>query len=84
VSHCPATGILDHRRMIAQEDDTLLHGHGNLWTQDSIARTVKILQRTISLTFTASPFLSPQLEFQPAMAHTEAHRSRRGRGENVT
>ena len=44
-------------------------------------RRVKIWKRTISLIFTAYPQIMPQLEFQPDMAHTEAQRRRRGRGE---
>src|SRR5207237_3488539 len=36
------------------------------------ARTVKILERTIFPTFTASSLISPHLEFQPAMVHTAA------------
>jgi hypothetical protein len=43
-------------------------------------RTVKILERTISLTFTASPLISPHLELQPDIAHTKAHVRRRGTG----
>lgn len=43
--------------------------------------TVKILERTILPTLTASSIYSPHLESQPDMAHTEAHRRRRGRGD---
>ena len=35
-------------------------------------RTVKILERTVSLTLTAYPVISPYLALEPDMAHTNS------------
>jgi glycogen synthase len=47
--------------------------NADIYHAEEPTRTVKILQHTISLIFTASPFLSPQLDFQLDMAHAETH-----------
>jgi hypothetical protein len=48
---------------------------GNSWShtpgKPENGRRVKILKRTISPPFTASPFIWPQLELHPNLAHTE-------------